>query len=268
MSAGPSSSDLGRRLARNIQGLLLEESHLARVIDPAGGSWYVEALTDELARAAWSWFQQIEARGGMVAALAEGMVRDRLDATWQARAARLATGADPITGVSEFPNIDEPPPVVAAPAGQRRYPAAFEAQRGRSDRHLAAHGARPSVFLARLGPPAVHTARATFAKNLFEVVGIRALTGDEPVTPDDAGAAFSATDARLACLCSSDAMYAEAAEGTARALKAAGATRVYLAGRPGDRRPAWEAAGIDEFVYQGCDRLDVLTRALGAARVA
>jgi methylmalonyl-CoA mutase len=267
VSAGPSSSDLGRRLARNIQALLLEESHLARVIDPAGGSWYVESLTDELARAAWEWFQQIEAGGGMVAALTQGLVQARLDATWQARLARLASGADPITGVSEFPNIDEQPPPVPVSTGQRRYPAAFEVQRARSDRHLEVHGTRPSVFLANIGAPSVHTARATFAKNLFEVVGIRAFSSELPVTPDNAGAAFSAAGARLACLCSSDALYAETAADVARALKAAGAERVYLAGRPGDHRAEWEAAGVDEFVYQGCDRLDVLTRALDTAGV-
>jgi methylmalonyl-CoA mutase len=268
VSSGPSSSDLGRRLARNIQGLLLEESHLARVVDPAGGSWYVESLTEQLARAAWAWFQQIEASGGMVAGLAQGLVQARLDATWQARADRLARGADPITGVSEFPNIDEPAPPVPVTAGPRRYPAAFEVQRARSDCYLEVHGVRPSVFLANIGPPSVHTARATFAKNLFEVVGIRALSDDRPVSPDDAGVAFSTSGARLACLCSSDAVYAESASDMARALKAAGAERVYLAGRPGDHRAAWEAAGVDEFVYQGCDRLDVLTRALDTAGVS
>jgi methylmalonyl-CoA mutase len=267
VSSGPSSSPLGRRLARNIQGLLLDECQLARVIDPAGGSWYVESLTDELARAAWAWFQEIEAHGGMIAALADGLIQERLTVTQQARVGRVATGVEPITGVTEFPNIDEAPPLTPVTADQWRYPAAFEAQRGRSDRYLEQHGRRPSVFLANLGPPAIHTARAAFAKNLFEVVGIRAVGHDQSVTADDAGAEFSASGAGLACICSNDATYVELAEDIARALKAAGASRVYLAGRPGDHRASWEAAGVDEFVYQGCDRLDVLTRALDTAGV-
>jgi methylmalonyl-CoA mutase len=268
VATGPGSSDLGRRLARNIQSLLLEESGMARIIDPAGGSWYVEALTDELAAAAWRWFQDIETAGGMAAALGAGMVGERLASTWTKRSARLATGADPLTGVSEFPNIDEsPPPKLPVPVGGaagglpvHRYPEAFEALRARTDAQVAAGGSRPRVFLATIGTPAQFTARATFAKNLFEVVGIRALEGDATT--------FGATEATLACICSTDKIYSEQAAGVARALKDAGATRVYLAGRPGDRRGEWEAAGIDEFIYQGCDRLDVLARVLDVAGVA
>ena len=96
-----------RRIARNTQSLLVEEGHLARVLDPAGGSWYVESLTDQLAQAAWDWFTEIERAGGLVAALESGLVRNRLAAAWDARARRIATRRDPITGVSEFPNLAE-----------------------------------------------------------------------------------------------------------------------------------------------------------------
>lgn len=96
-----------RRIARNTQSLLVEEGHLARVLDPAGGSWYVESLTDELARAAWEWFTEIERAGGLAAALDSGLVRDRIATAWDARSKRLATRAEAITGVSEFPNLAE-----------------------------------------------------------------------------------------------------------------------------------------------------------------
>jgi methylmalonyl-CoA mutase len=79
-----------RRIARNTQSLLIEEGSLARVLDPAGGSWYVEALTDELARAAWAWFTEIERAGGLAAALTSGLVRHRIAEAWSARAERLA----------------------------------------------------------------------------------------------------------------------------------------------------------------------------------
>ena len=274
VAIGADSTEMGRRLARNIQSLLLEESAIARIIDPAGGSWYVESLTDGLAAAAWAWFRQIEAAGGMLAALADGAVSERLETTWAARSARLATGADPLTGVSEFPDIDESPPAIApdAPAASgpglpvHRYPEAFERLRARSDRHLAEHGERPAVFLATLGNPAQFSARATFAKNLFEVVGVRALSDE---TPDvDQMATFQASGARLACICSNDKIYQGQASATARALVAAGAQRVYLAGRPGELKAEWEAAGIDEFVYQGIDRVEALSRALDLAGVA
>lgn len=96
-----------RRIARNTSTILVEESHLARVIDPAGGSWYVERLTDELAHAGWEFFQRIEREGGQAAALRSGRVGEELAATWAARSAKLAKRREPVTGVSEFPHLAE-----------------------------------------------------------------------------------------------------------------------------------------------------------------
>ncbi|MEV3855581.1 methylmalonyl-CoA mutase subunit beta [Streptomyces sp. NPDC050095] len=242
-----------RRIARNTSTILIEESHLARVIDPAGGSWYVEQLTDELAHAAWEFFQEIEKEGGQAAALRSGLVRDRLAATWAARSKKLATRREPVTGVSEFPHLAEKPvvrePVPAAPAGglpRVRRDEAFEELRARSDAHLAATGARPRVFLATLGPAAAHTARLQFAANLFQAGGI------EPVTEGT----FEESGAQEACLCSSDALYAEQAGASAAELRAAGARHVSLAGRPG------EYTDVDTYVFAGCDAVAVLSAAL------
>jgi methylmalonyl-CoA mutase N-terminal domain/subunit len=159
--------DFSRRIARNTQAILLEESHLAQVIDPAGGSWYVESLTDELARAAWAWFQEIERAGGQWVALRSGLVGDRLAATAAKRAANLAKRREPITGVSEFPNLAEQPVVrdpAPAPASgglpRIRRAEQFERLRTRSDAHLAATGRRPKLVLAAIGPAAVYTARS------------------------------------------------------------------------------------------------------------
>jgi methylmalonyl-CoA mutase len=261
----PASTSFGRRLSRNTQAILALESNVDKVADPGGGSWYVETLTQQLADGAWAWFQQIESGGGIVAALESGLVQQHIAATWAARTARLATRKDPLTGLSEFPDIDENLPALADPqpapaAGvlpKVRYAAGFEALRDRA-RRLAA----PSVFLANLGPAAVHTARATFAKNLFEVAGIRASANDGFATAEAAAAAFRADGARIACICSSDAVYADQAAVTATALKAAGAERVYLAGNPGDRREEYIAAGVDEFVYMGIDAEAILDAAL------
>ncbi|MGP3981584.1 methylmalonyl-CoA mutase family protein [Streptomyces sp. KR80] len=261
-----------RRIARNTSSILLEESHLARVIDPAGGSWYVERLTDELARAAWDWFQEIERAGGQAAALRSGLVADRLAATWERRSEDLAHRREPITGVSEFPHLAEEPvereTAPAAPSGGLpavRRDESFEALRARSDAHLAATGARPRIFLATLGPAAAHTARATFAANLFQAGGI------EPVLADgdrELAEAYPASGATAACLCSSDTLYAEQAEAAAAELKAAGASRVYLAGRPGEQRDAYLRAGVDAFVFAGADAVAVLSAALDDMGVA
>ncbi|RBY80078.1 methylmalonyl-CoA mutase [Blastococcus sp. TF02-09] len=239
-----------RRIARNTQSLLVEEGHLARVLDPAGGSWYVESLTDELARAAWDWFTEIERAGGLAAALDSGLVRDRIAAAWDARSKRLATRADAITGVSEFPNLTEKLPERQPAAelhpggGLPRVRAAqeYEALRDAAD----AAGERPTVYLATIGPIARHTARASFAGNLFQAGGLATPAGDGASGLADAGTT-------VACICGTDKDYAEQAAGLAAALKDAGVTQVWLAGKPN-----LAVDGVDGYVYAGCDALDVL----------
>jgi methylmalonyl-CoA mutase len=213
----------------------------------------VERLTDELANAGWEFFQRIERAGGQAAALRSGQLRDDLAATWEARTGRLAKRREPVTGVSEFPHLAEQPvvrePAPEPPSGglpRVRRDEAFEALRARSDAHLAATGARPRVYLAALGPAAAHTARLTFASNLFQAGGI------EPVTEG----AFEESGATEACLCSSDAVYEEQAAEAAGRLKAAGAQQVFLAGRPGDH------PGVDGHVFAGCDAVAVLSATL------
>jgi methylmalonyl-CoA mutase len=123
-----------RRIARNTQTILVEESRVAGVIDPAGGSWYVERHTDELAKAGWAVFQEVERAGGLAAALDAGLVEERIAAVRDARTARLDAGDEAITGVTVFPNKDEKPltrePSPAAPEGglpRVRYAEPFEA---------------------------------------------------------------------------------------------------------------------------------------------
>ena len=258
-----------RRIARNTSSILLEESHLGRVADPAGGSWYVERLTDELAHRAWEFFQELEAAGGHEKALGAGLVGERIAATWQARTRELATRREPVTGVSEFPNLAERP-VVREPAPARPGQGlpqvwrdeAYEALRARSDAHLAATGARPKVFLAALGPASAHTGRVSFAANLFQAGGVEPVHTPVTVDAESAGPAFAASGAALACLCSSDTLYAEQAGPVVEALRSAGARWIYLAGRP-DSRP-----DVDTYVFLGCDAVAVLSSVLDRAGVA
>lgn len=266
-------SELGRRVARNTQLLLQEESNLGRVIDPAGGSGYVESLTDEMASVGWSIFQELEAAGGMPDVLLDGTLGARIVGVRDARLARVATRRAPITGVSEFPNLGEdlpPPPLHDDPDADPilvpvRWAERFEALRDRADA-ARANGLDPTMFLVNLGPVATHTARATFAKNFFEAGGLTATTSEQGsstgfTSADEAVAAFTASGSELVCICSSDGLYEELAQPVAAALKAAGAQRVYLAGNPGDRRDAETAAGVDEFVHVGVDVLASLERA-------
>jgi methylmalonyl-CoA mutase len=237
-----------RRIARNTQSLLVEEGSLARVLDPAGGSWYVESLTDALARAAWDWFTEIERAGGMAAALSSGLVASRIESAWSERLRRLARRTDAITGVSEFPNLAERlparEPAAAAPSGglpRVRAAEAFEALRDAAD----AADRRPSVYLATIGPVARHTARATFAGSLFHAGGLATPSGNGASGLADAGTS-------VACICGTDPDYAQAAS-LAKELRAAGAERVWLAGKP-----SLEVDGVDGYVFAGCDALEVL----------
>jgi methylmalonyl-CoA mutase len=241
-----------RRIARNTQSLLLEEGSLGRVLDPAGGSWYVESLTDALAVAAWDWFTEIERAGGLAAALSSGLVAERIGAAWADRARRLATRTDTVTGVSEFPHLDERlpsrEPAPEPPSGglpRVRAAGEFEELRDRADAAASSSGRRPSVYLATLGPVARHTARASFAANLFQAGGLATPSGEEA-----SGLAGAATT--VACICGSDADYADAAA-LARELQEAGATQVWMAGRP-----SLAVDGVDGYVFAGCDALAVL----------
>jgi methylmalonyl-CoA mutase len=265
-----------RRIARNIQLLLLEESHIAAVADPTAGSGAVEDLTDNLCRTAWALFQEIEAAGGAPAALERGLIQDKVAAVRAERQSAVAHRTDTLTGPSACPDLAEAnvevlamaPVPLASPVANLRYPALaphrlaepFERLRDASDRALARSGSRPKVFLASLGTLADFTARATFAKNFFEAGGIEAVAGDGFNSRDDMIAAFKASGASLSCLCSSDKVYSTQAAEAGRALAAAGARHIYLAGRP-NGQDTLKAAGVGTSIFSGCDALTTLQAA-------
>ena len=267
-----------RRVARNTQLILLEESNLFRVSDPAAGSGGIEALTTQMSHAAWALLQEIEAAGGAAAALEQGLIQKKIAATRTAREAATARRKDAITGTSDYPNLGELPVAVldvprpAVPAAkaaitfealpQIRLAEPFEALRDASDRTLAKTGMRPKVFLANLGKSSDFTARATFARNFYEAGGIEARSNDGFQDQAAMIAAFRASGAKLACLCSSDKVYEREAATAARALAAAGAI-VHLAGRPGEHEADWRQAGIKSFIYVGCDVVSTLQAARG-----
>jgi len=307
-----------RRIARNTQLVLIEESGLGHVQDPAAGSGYVEALTDQLCEAAWGLFKEIEREGGLQKSLAAGAFQARVAQASADRARQAATRKAPILGVSEFPLLKEVPARVLSPAvtsisdsgqvldlpapGDGRHSEAmiaealsgatfadfavtadaavqqimpltpertaepFERLRAASDRRYDETGHRPAVYLATIGSPAAFSARAGFAENAFAAGGIQAAGGAGSVAIEALAERFEQSGADIACICGTDKAYAEEAEVMARALKSAGARMVLLAGRPGDRQADWQAAGIDSFLYAGCDilaRLEAVHAAIG-----
>jgi methylmalonyl-CoA mutase len=215
----------GRRIARNTSHLLIDESHVAHVADPAGGSYAVEELTDDLARAAWEVFGRLDDGADLDVEIA---------ATVKRREAEIAKRKRPITGLTEFPNLDETLPE-REPTDEwddvRRYGASFEALRDEP--------AADPVFLATLGTVAQHTARATFATNLLAAGGIRSATGAHD-------------GQRVACVVGTDAAYDESGAETAVELRKNGAEWVIVAGKPRD----W----ADDSCAMGVDALDFLNR--------
>jgi methylmalonyl-CoA mutase len=223
------STGFARRIARNTQLLLLEESHLGRVLDPACGSWFVEDLTAALAEQAWTHFQQIESRGGFVAA--QDYVTGEISEVAQRRSDDIAHRRTAITGVNEFPNLAEAPLLHSdSDVSWARYAAGFEELRDRSDAFLAGNGARPRVLLLPLGPLAEHNIRTTFASNLLASGGIDAVN---PGTVDASGVASAVSEAgspSVAVLCGTDVRYGTDAAAVMAAARAAGVRQILLAG--------------------------------------
>ncbi|MEL6567759.1 MAG: methylmalonyl-CoA mutase family protein [Pseudomonadota bacterium] len=272
--------ELGRRVARNTQIIAQEESHLGKVADPAGGAWFTEKLTQELAEAAWPIFQEIESEGGYGESLMADAFQGRVAQYRANRMKEIATRKAPITGVSEFPILDE----IAAPtthpvfnnprdgisdAGLKamvpgykaeggddseaepfwpiRVAEPFERLRDHADARAARTGKRPAIFLATLGPLAEHTARVDYARNFFAAGGIEAKAA--PFPPEDVAglvAAWKASGCALAVLCGSDRRYGDEVGHAAKALKEAGVQRLYLAGRH-------KTEDLDTLIHIGVD---------------
>ena len=264
-----------RRIARNTQLVLSEEANLAKVSDPAAGAGGIEAITEQLCRASWKGFQEIESAGGVQAALQQGLIQQKIAAVRAERERAVATRKDAITGTSDFPDLGELPVAVAevaptVPVDDRapqfvpfptiRLAQPFEELRDASDRMLAESGARPQIFLACLGEAFDFSARANFARNLFAAGGIEAIGGETFRSKEEMIGAVRSHKARLACLCSTDEIYAREGTAAIEALRNAGAA-VWLAGRPHLIEQELRQAGVSGFIFAGCDALAELRAA-------
>lgn len=258
--------EVSRRLARNIQIILAEECQLGRVVDPAGGSWYVESLTKELANKAWTLFQEVERKGGMIAAVSGGWPQAQVEKTAASRLSSVETRRDGIIGTNLHPNLrDQLPPVetvapaVAAkgaievkPLVARRRAEPFEALRRRSAAYQQKTGSLPKVYLATFGPRKQHAARADFSAGFFAAGGFEAVRGKSSDAPEAAAQAALASGAPVVVLCSSDDTYPTLVPPSAKALKASAKPPiVVLAGAPAtpELQAEYQAAGVDEFIH-------------------
>jgi len=264
-----------RRQRRNIQLVLMDEAHVGRVADPAGGAYFVEALTQDLAKAAWSAFQEIERHGGVLTSLSTGLVEERVAAVRNTRSDWAAKRRLGLVGVSEFPALGQAPVETAvvdaasfakaAPRADLAGPASlcpplspwrpaslFETVRARAEAMVSP----PLAHLAVVGEAKDAAARTGFMVNALAAGGIGARTG--PV------GAFAPEETPIAILCGSDAAYGKDGPAAAGALASAGARRIYGAGRPGALEADLRAAGVHDFVFAGSHLPTVLTAMLDA----
>jgi methylmalonyl-CoA mutase len=237
-------------LAENVQRLLREEAHLDAVADPAGGSYYVEALTDALAREGWKLFQAVEAAGGWSKALASGEVEKALAETRALRAKALSSRRKALVGVNNYPNTQEKAPQAQAPAPlpgplpQVRLAEPFERIRLRTAAHAQATGKTPRVLLLKRGDPKMKSARATFCLNFFGCAGFELAEGEE-LQPAD-----------LVVLCSSDPEYLALAQDVCKRVQ----VPVLVAGNPKEQVEALQAAGVQGFVHLQSDAVQTLSQ--------
>ncbi len=283
-----SDSSMGRRLARNTQLLLIQESHLGRSTDPGGGSYYLETLTRELASVGWQILQEVEESGGIVRAIGDGSIAAAIDRSWERRLAGLVTRNEPVIGVSNFPDFDEATTV--APTGAsapqaatpnsglpvRRLSQPFEDLRDAADRHRATASVSPAVWIAALGQQASHSSPTGWARNLLAAGGIEAVEAladadadaashsveclDSPIA---AAAAFAASGLEGAVITGSDVSYRLRAAATASALRDSGAAFVSIVF---EREPTPErcdelrAAGVSDIWHHRSDAVAALKR--------
>lgn len=261
------SRNFAHRIARNTNLLLLEESHLGHVIDPAGGSYFVESFTNDLAQKAWEVFSGIEAQGGFSEAFAAGQISDMLDQTWEKTRKDIASRKKKLTGINEFPNLAETPLPAerrVEPFGVRRWAAEFEELRNRSDAFLGKTGARPSITLIPLGPLSKHNIRTGFTTNLLASGGIVSINPGQLV-PGTAEFADTAKAAEIVVVCGTDQEYAETGEGAVEKLREAGLNRILLAGAPASFEGSSQAPdGYLNMTIDAAATLADLLKALGA----
>ena len=273
------SDDFSRRIARNIQIILQEESNLGRVIDPAAGAYAVEKLTADMSAETLEAFKGLETNGGVLVALRDGGLAKAIAVKAEKRENAIRNRKQPLTGVSEFPNIQEelfPIPQYGEdmdtetvrqfaeeiePLTMKRNAGMFEMLREISDRTVQDTGKRPTIFLANLGTPADFTARATFAKNFFEAGGIESIPGTGGLTASDISDQFKASGADIVVLCGQDAQYEDIGADIAQSLKRVGSKYTFIAGAQN-----WveKIETIDDCIYLGADVIASVERAYKA----
>jgi methylmalonyl-CoA mutase len=331
--------EFSRRIARNTQIILKEESQLAKLVDPAGGSFYVETLTEEVANKSWELLQEIEKQGGMFAALKNDFVQNEIKKTSDLRIADFAKRKSVLVGTNMYANVKETLPetrtfdkaafikkraeflqkyrvsgnrekhesiiaklyklaesnspelfengiaafvegatmgefanslhsgfeesVVINPLKMYRLAELFEELRDTAEEYKKKNGYAPKLFLATMGPVKQHKGRADFSRGFFEVAGFDVIYPNSLNSSEEAVDALIKSGAKAVVICSTDDTYPEIVPAFMTELKnKANDTLTVMAGYPKEQIDAHKEAGVNEFIYLGCDAYSLLKRVL------
>ncbi len=256
-------TEFSKRIARNVELLLKHESHFDQVVDPAGGSYYIENLTESIAAEAWKLFLEIEQKGGYAAAYEAGFIRERVAASAAAKDKNISTRRQILLGANQFPNFTEVAPAEIGTEAVTRCEAegnalaayrgamAFERMRLEVDRS----GKQPKAFMLTCGSLAMARARAQFSCNFFACAGIRVEDNTFFKSVEEGVEAALASKAEIVVVCAADDDYAELAP-KAKELLGDKAILV-VAGAPACA-PELEAQGIKNFINVKSNVLETL----------
>ncbi len=258
-----------RRLALNIQHLLHDESRLDKVLDPASGAWYIDALTHELIDRAWNLFQETEAKGGFTAALRSSWIQDQVKASAGELRKSISTRKRVLVGVSQFADLSsariEPPHKQRDPLSKlpeiKTIESFREAEVIEKIRYYLNKSKSLSAFLAVFGDASKRSARAGFAKDFLAMAGIKSNLGDPSVALLDQLKSSFAMKADIVVLCAADEDYPSAVEMLKSDQWPNGL--VWIAGKP-SADSAQKLTNIDDYIFMGCDAESIFQKVLVA----
>jgi len=267
------SDEISRRIARNQQLVLKEESYLDKIVDPAAGSYYIENLTHAIAHHAWEMFKDVEARGGMMECIKSGFIQDEVERSRNQKVLDIALRKTGLLGTNQFPNLLESMADLVENAVEAEAPvpstykklipflvaAGFEEIRLTTERYVKKGNKRPSVFLFTMGNLAILRARAGFATNFFGCAGYEIIDNPGFATIDEGVATALSSFSEIIVICSSDQEYPMIVPEIASKLKASRSTvRIVVAGFPKDFIDTFKSAGVDEFIHVRSNLIETL----------
>ncbi len=277
------STSFSERIARNTQLILQEEAHLQKAIDPAGGSWYVEALTNELAQQAWAFFQEIEANGGILEVLKTNWLQEKIAAVYEKRKKDIFTRKQSIIGTNVYANLEDPVPETAPsqaesqnqasgiqPIAQVRLAEPYEELRKKADNLKQRSGIQPQVGLICLGSLKQHKARMDFVRGFLSAGGVSVLPSDPIQTTEEAKTFVSNANTKHFCICGTNDQYQTLGLDVLQLVNAEFADQnVYLAGLPDKEDQAkWEENGLKQFIHVKSNCFETLSAILSEMEVS